>query len=243
MRFHDGYTPRVPRARIRGLSLVEVLLCLAISSMLLTAVGVAFLASFNSYQDAQQRGQMLNAARSGLYQMTADIRAADAVAPYDTTGSVSLNENTLFNSQVVPGNPTPGLPSAGGSGVCGFQILKTHADSRDPSASPANPVTITYWYDPTKQTIFMTRQSGATIPAPYPVCTFVQSMQVYLQPLLLPPNPQTKTSAIIVCRRAVITITLANKDSSGNRILAEANQELTLSFTDSAVPRKGFPGI
>lgn len=244
MQFFEVIRPRESSDRKRrALSLVEVLLCVSISSLLLTAVAFAFRASFNSYKDAQQRGQMLNAARGGLYQITADIRSADSAAPYDPVAATASAENAQFNGQIVPGNPTGGLPSASGSGTIGIQLLKTHADSRDPSASPANPIIITYWMDATRQIVYMTRKVGATTPTAYPVCSFVQSMQIYMQPLLLPPNPQTKTSAMVVCRRVVVTVTLANKDSSGNRILADANQDLTLAFTDSAVPRKTFPGI
>jgi hypothetical protein len=233
---------RRPRIR-RGLGLIEVLLCVTISSLLLSAVAFAFRASFNSFKDAQQRGQMLNSVRGGLYQITADIRAADAAAPYDPTSSIAALENSQFNNQVVPGNPTPGLPSAGGTGVLGIQLLKTHADPRDPGASSANPVIITYWLDAPSRTVYMTRQSGSATPTPFPICRFVQSMQVYMQPLYVPPNPQARTSASIICRRVVVTLTLANKDASGDRILSDGNQELTLTFTDSAVPRKSFPGI
>ena len=68
--------PRSRRAR-RGLSLVEVLLCASIGAMILTAVAIAFRASFNSYKDNQQRGQMLNSVRGCVYSMTEDIRMSD----------------------------------------------------------------------------------------------------------------------------------------------------------------------
>jgi hypothetical protein len=252
MAYHFAHRPRLAghhasfsgnNSRRRGLGLVEVLLCLSISSMLLTAVALAFRASFNSFKDSQQRGQIINSARGGLYQITADIRAADSIAPYDPTASVTTSENTQFASQIVPGNPTGGLPSAGGSGVLGIQILKTHSDSRDPTASIANPIIITYWLNTSSQTVYMTRKAGSATPTPYPIATLVQSLQIYLQPLLEPPNPQTKTSAMVVCRRAVVTMTLANKDADGNRILPEAGQNVVMTFTDSAVPRRTFPGI
>jgi hypothetical protein len=232
------------RRRARpGLGLVEVLLCVTISSALVTGVAMAFRASFNSFKDAQQRGQVLNAARGGLYQITADIRSADSVAPYDRLTGITASENNQFNGQVVPGNPTPGLPSAGGTGVQGIQLLKTHADSRDPGASSANPVIITYWLDAPSRTLYMTRTAGTATPAPFAICKFVQSIQVYLQPLYVPPNPQTRTAASVVCRRVVVTIALANKDPSGECILGDGNQELTPTFTDSAVPCGMFPGL
>jgi hypothetical protein len=227
----------------RGLGLVEVVLCVSISSVLFTGVAMAFRSTFNSFKDGQQRVQMLNSARSGLYAIIADIRASDSAAPYDANSSINADETTQFNDQLVPGNPTPGLPSAGGTGVRGIQMLKTRADSRDPAASAANPVVITYWLDAPTNTLYMTRQIGAATPTPYPVCKFVQSMQIYMQPLYLPPNPHTGTAATVVCRRVVVTVKLANKDAAGKRILSDSNQELTLTFTDSAVPRKSHVGI
>lgn len=228
---------------LRGLSLVEVLLCVAIGAMLLTSVAVAFRASFNSFKDSQQRGQMLNAARSFMNRITADIRMCDAAAPYDPTSAVSNAENSQFNNQIVPGYPNAGLSSAGGSGTIGIQLLKTHADSWDPLASPTNPVIITYWLDSTKTQIMMTRKMGSAAPTPYVICNFVQSLQIYMVPVYVPPNPQAGTSASVVLRRAVITTTFANKDSNGTRILADGGQDLTLTFSDAAVPRRSFPGL
>src|ERR1700743_1887224 len=106
-----------PVRRRRGLSLVEVLICVAIGSMLLLSVGVAFRGSFNSYKDAQQRGHMLNDARGFMSRVTADIRMCDSAAPYDTTSATWTNEKSQFASGQVPGNTASGL---GGSGVLGI---------------------------------------------------------------------------------------------------------------------------
>ena len=65
----------------------------------------------------------------------------------------------------MPGSPHSGMSSAGGSGVAGIQMLKTHSDKIDPTASAATPVTITYWYDPTQEEIFMTRANSGAVPA------------------------------------------------------------------------------
>ena len=64
-------------------------------------------------------------------------------------------ENSQYSSQyIMPGSPHSGMSSAGGSGVAGIQMLKTHSDKIDPTATAATPVTITYWYDPTQEEIF-----------------------------------------------------------------------------------------
>lgn len=227
-------------AKRRGLSLVEVLICASLGSMLLTAVGMAFRASFNSYKDAQQRGQMVNSVRGLVARMAADVRMCDSALPYDNNLVICNAETSQFKSGTVPGNPVSGYSATGGSGSIGIQLLKTHADSWDPTASSANPILITYWYDNTTQQIWMTRQpiSGATVQA-QSVCKFVQSLQIYLLPY---PNPVNDPTTPFILKRASITVTLANKDASGNRLIVDAGQDQTLTLTDSAAPRKTFPG-
>jgi Tfp pilus assembly protein PilW len=248
---HNAFrSPATPRLR-RGLGLVEVLLCVAIGAMLLTAVAVAFRASFNSYKDSQQRGQMLNSARSLMSRITADIRMSDAVhdathslpAPYDITTSVWTSESNQWLAGNVPGNPTAGLPTAGGSGIQGIQLIKTHADSWDPLASTASPVVITYWFDNTSKQVFMTRQLGAGVPStPLVVCSFVQTFQIYMEPVYESPNTTVSFNGGFVLQRAVINMTLANKDVNGARILSDGGQDLTLTFSDAATPRRLYPG-
>ncbi|HUO10618.1 MAG TPA: prepilin-type N-terminal cleavage/methylation domain-containing protein [Phycisphaerae bacterium] len=240
---HTSLRPRaMPRPR-RGLGLVEVLLCVAIGSMLLTAVAVAFRASFNSYKDSQQRGQMLNSARGCMSRITGDIRMSDAADVYDTTTATYNNEHSEFNALQVPGNTAAGLPSTGGSGVLGITLWKTHADSWDPLASSTNPVRIDYWFDPIQKQVFMKRTftSSGAVTGPLVICNFVQTFQIYMLPILAPANPQANPpfSGGIVLKRAVINMTLANKDSNGARILADGGQDLTLTFSDSASPRRG----
>jgi prepilin-type N-terminal cleavage/methylation domain-containing protein len=221
--------------RRRGLSLVEVMLCTAIGAMLLTSVAVAFKSSFNSYKDSQQRGQMLNAARGFMYRITSDIRMCDSAAPYDASTTTSATENSQFSSGEIPGNTAAGLPSAGGSGVIGIQLVKSHSDSWDPLASATNPVLITYWFDPTKMQVMCTRKYGTTAPTPTAVCSFVQTFQIYMSPVFTPNG--------YIFRRAVVNMTFANKDANGNRILTDGGQDLTLTFSDAAVPRKTYPGF
>jgi hypothetical protein len=225
---------RQPRSR-RGLGLVEVLICASIGAMILTAVAIAFRASFNSYKDNQQRGQLLNSARGCIYEMTEDIRMCDLALPYDSNAAISSAEYNQFTTQaIVPGNPTTGLPSAGGTGVAGISLRKTHKDSHDPTAD-TNPVTFIYKYDPTQQEILMTRTyDNGTSVGPFVMCKFVQSMQIYMLP---------QPGSVGNLQSATVTITLANRDATGGRILADANQDLTLVITDAAVPRRLFPGI
>ena len=238
-------TSRVPSATCRtrrGLGLFELLACLSISSMLLTAVAVAYKTSFNSYRDSQQRGQMLNSGRGVLSMMVGDIRRADAAGPYDPSSTVTTNENTQFNNQIVPGTPNSGMPSSGGSGVIGIQLAKTHPDSIDLTASVAHPVLITYWFSSATQQVLMTRQTSATPVTPQVVGNFVQNMQIYMQPVYVPANPSAGTTAGVVLQRAVITLTLANKDANGKQIIV-GGQDLTLTLSDAAMPRKNFSGL
>jgi Tfp pilus assembly protein PilW len=230
------------RRRRRALGLIEVLACVAISSMLLTAVAFAFKGSFNSYKDAQERGQLLNAGRNLMYRLVNDIRMADSAGPYDANATTFTTLKNQFASQIVPGSPTAGPPSTGGSGCTGIQLAKTHADSLDPTASPVNPVLITYWFDAATNTVYMSRKTGAAAAVTYPMSSFVQTFTFYLQPVLVPANPNTGSAASIQMLRAVVNTTLANKNAAGTRILSDGSQNLTLTLTDSAMPRRTFGG-
>lgn len=240
MTIHSAPRPAAPHRRARGLSIIELVIFMTISSVLLLAIGTAFVASFNSYKESSERGQLLNSVRSFMYKITTDIRACDAAGPYDPVASTATMESTQFVSLLVPGAPTSGLVAAGGTGVLGIQLVKSHPDSIDPAASAANPVTITYWLDSANERILMTRQTGAISPTPTVVCNYVQSLQIYLQPVYVPANPRTGATAGIALSRAAIWVTLANRDANGKRLIADASQFLTLTLTDSAVPRKNF---
>ena len=234
--------PRSRPHRARALALIEVLACLTISSMLLTAVAVAFRGSFNSYKDAQQRGQLLDAGRDLMYRLITDIRMADSAGPYDPNATTFNNEKTQFASQIVPGSPLSGPATGGGSGTVGIQLAKTHADSVDPTASPSNPVLITWWFNAPSRTVYMSRKTGSGAAVTTTMSNFVQSFTLYLQPVLVPANSTTNTPATVAMLTAVVSTTLANKTAAGSRILADGGQDLTLTFTDSAMPRRTFGG-
>ena len=87
----------------------------------------------------------------------------------------------------------------------------------------------------------MTRKLGSSPTGPAVLMSkFVQGLQIYMLPQYVAPNPQANLSAGVTLRRATVTITLANKDTNGARILADAGQDLSLVITDSAVPRRNF---
>ena len=78
---------------------------------------------------------MLNSVRGCVYSMTEDIRMSDVAWPYDLNPSTYNTENSQYSSQyIMPGSPHSGMSSAGGSGVAGIQMLKTHSDKIDPTA-------------------------------------------------------------------------------------------------------------
>ncbi len=233
---------RGPPAPRRGLGIAELLVCLVISSMLLTAVAMAYQASFNSFRDSQERGQMLNTGRGFMTEVIQDIRMSDAGGPYDPSASISSTETSQFGNQIVPGNPTSGPSGSGGSGTIGVQLVKYHADSIDPTASASSPVTITYWFDAPNEQILMTRHQGS-VTNQFTVCTCVQSLTFYLQPVLIPANAQTGTAASMALLRGVVSITMANKDSTGKAIISQSSQNLTLTFSDAAMPRRTFGGV
>jgi prepilin-type N-terminal cleavage/methylation domain-containing protein len=76
-----------------GFTLVELLLALAISTILLAAVGAAFNASAVNYRENEEIFKTINNARQALFRMTTQLRTADAVDP-----NAPINECTLITA-------------------------------------------------------------------------------------------------------------------------------------------------
>jgi prepilin-type N-terminal cleavage/methylation domain-containing protein len=64
-----------------GFTVVELLIGLAITAMLLTAVAVAFNASVINYRENERIFQSINNARQALFRMTTQLRTGDSVDP------------------------------------------------------------------------------------------------------------------------------------------------------------------
>ena len=234
--FHSGILQTTPRShRNRGLGLVELLICLSISAMLLTATGSAYYAGFSSYRENIARGQMLSSGRSCLTAIARDIRMADVHGPYDPNAGIQTSESAQFGAGTVPGYPNAGLPGTG-SGSVGIQMIKTHADTVDPTASTSTPILITYWFDNTTKQLFMTRGASAT---PQVICTGVQSCTFYLQPVYLNYNAQTGAAPGWALQRATYTLNIANADASGNTVFS-GGRNVTVTLTNAAAPRKSM---
>ena len=76
-----------------GFTIVELLLALAIASILLAAVATAFNASIINYRENEDIFKAINSARGALLRITTQLRTADAV---DTTSPA--NECTLITA-------------------------------------------------------------------------------------------------------------------------------------------------
>ena len=64
-----------------GFTIAEILIALALASMLLAAVAVAFNASATNYQQNDAIFKVVNSARQALFRMTSQLRTASAVDP------------------------------------------------------------------------------------------------------------------------------------------------------------------
>ena len=73
-----------------GFTIAEVLICLAIFSIILTAVAVAFEASGSNYNQNRDMFQAVDSARMALGRMTSQIRSAQAVSTADPATQCSL---------------------------------------------------------------------------------------------------------------------------------------------------------
>ncbi len=74
-----------------GFTIAELLLALAIASILLATVATAFNASIINYRENEDMFKVINSARQSLFRITSQLRTADAVEP-----SAPVNECTLI---------------------------------------------------------------------------------------------------------------------------------------------------
>jgi prepilin-type N-terminal cleavage/methylation domain-containing protein len=73
-----------------GFTIVELLLALAIASILLATVATAFNASIINYRQNEDIFKVINSARQSLFRLTSQLRTADAVDPTSPVNECSL---------------------------------------------------------------------------------------------------------------------------------------------------------
>lgn len=76
--------------RVKGFTLIEVLIAISVTALLLTAVAAALFASAESYSVNEDVFNATNPARLALLRITADIRSAQAVAVSEASTQCSL---------------------------------------------------------------------------------------------------------------------------------------------------------
>ena len=76
--------------RRTGFTLVELLLALAITAILLTAVALAFNASVINYRENEDMFKAINSARQALFRITSQLRTATAVDPTAPANECSM---------------------------------------------------------------------------------------------------------------------------------------------------------
>ena len=73
-----------------GFTIIELLIALAITSILLAAVAVAFNASIINYSENEDMFKAINSARQALFRITTQLRTATAVDPNSTADSCTF---------------------------------------------------------------------------------------------------------------------------------------------------------
>ncbi len=73
-----------------GFTIVELLVALAIASILLAAVATAFNASIINYRENEDIFKAINSARGALLRITSQLRTADAVEPNSPANECTL---------------------------------------------------------------------------------------------------------------------------------------------------------
>ena len=93
---HTRYSKQNTNCRLRaasircGFTIMELLLALAIASMLLAAVAVAFNASMINYRQNEDIFKVINSARQSLFRMTTQLRTGDNVSVSDPNNRCSF---------------------------------------------------------------------------------------------------------------------------------------------------------
>ena len=80
-----------------GFTIVELLISLAIASMLLASIAVAINASIINYRENEDMFKVLNSARQAMLRITSDIRTADSADPTSPANECSLFTASLDN--------------------------------------------------------------------------------------------------------------------------------------------------
>ncbi|HVT90164.1 MAG TPA: prepilin-type N-terminal cleavage/methylation domain-containing protein [Tepidisphaeraceae bacterium] len=88
-------------ARQRGVGLVEVLIALAISATLLTAVAVAIDASFKAYGVSESQAQLLQRGRLALNRITTYIRSTSQHLPDDDTAQTNFENGQIVQASSI----------------------------------------------------------------------------------------------------------------------------------------------
>lgn len=78
---------------VRGFTIVEMLLALAVTALLLVAVAVAFNISVMNYQENENIFKVVNSTRQAMCRITTQLRTANAVDP-----NTPSNECTLITA-------------------------------------------------------------------------------------------------------------------------------------------------
>jgi Tfp pilus assembly protein PilW len=230
MHREDFIVPKVKK-RKRGLALPEVLICLTVCSLLLTATALAFSASVHSYRDNQDRNQLLSNGKLALKQIIRDIRVADAHAPIND--SAQTNATTLFAAGTATENS-------------GIQVVFKTPSQEYPSVSASNSATwvyLKYSFNSTNKTIEITKQVGNGTPVTTTAARFVQDFRVRMEPARSTANVYSGNATYDILLRGVVTISLQNVDANGKMIDKQGNQDVTVRLTDAAMPRKAFSGL
>jgi prepilin-type N-terminal cleavage/methylation domain-containing protein len=84
---------------IRGFTIAECLIGLAISAILLAAVAAAFSASLNNYRENERMYETINSARQALTRMTSQLRTGHAVQTIEPNTQCSFR--TAANEDIT----------------------------------------------------------------------------------------------------------------------------------------------
>ena len=181
-------TPRIRRrsVRARGLGLIEMMLALAISASVLTAVATAIDVSFKSYAINQENSNLMQRARLAMHRISNDIRTVALHQP--ALGTTEYND--FVSGKIVTVSDI-------------FLYVDLKQDISE---------IIHYSYDPTNKVLMC---ASDTLGGEYVVARGVEAFSVKMEPMKSQKNIRLGGQFDLLMR-ATITMTVKTNTNSTN---------------------------
>ena len=172
-------------ARARGLGLIEMMLALAISAAVLTAVATAVDISFKSYAANQENSNLMQRARMAMHRITTDIRTTALHQPEKFTPAY----NDFIKGKIVT-----------------TDTVYLYLDLNDITSD-----VIRYSYDPMNKMIMCINSAGDE----FVVCRGVEAFSVKMEPMRSEKSIRTGGGYDLLMRATITLTVKSDANAAG----------------------------